>query len=232
MRSILTQGHAQNVRDFILNFNLDKPDKRIIDFTYGKGGLWEIEYDYKCEIVRCDAVPDKETMEKEKVNILKKDLLGDDYFDLGVFDAAVFDPPYLYGREGTDMNGKQKNGKNVVIPASQQGGRSWAAEGQLGRFMTNETEKTFEDRVAGCNRACLQCLKKDGLLFVKVQDTRNGVMISNQLKCILGLTNLAYYWCAPYVKSGGQTWKHLCETSHGFWLTFKMRADGKQVTLG
>jgi|GEM_PF-5412746 len=224
MRSVLTQGHAQNVRDFILNFGLDASDKKVLDFTYGKGGLWEIEYPYKCELIKCDAVP-------TEPNVHKKDLLVSDYSDLGPVDAAVYDPPYLYGREGTDQSGKQKNGKNEIIPAAQQGANSWAAEGQLGRFMTNESQEVFIERVKGVNRAALQCMKKDALLMVKVQDTRNGLLVPNQIMCVLNLTNFGYYWCAPYVKSGGQTWKHLCETSHGFWLFFKLLKDGKQKSL-
>ncbi len=225
MRSVLTQGHAQNVRDFILNCNLDREDTRIIDFTYGKGGLWEIDYPYKFKLVKCDAVPTAD-------DVIKKELGKDDYNDLGWCDAGFFDPPYLYGREGTDMNGKQENGKNVIVPASQQGQNSWAAEGQLGRFMTNENQQAFIDRVKALDKATLQCLKKGAFLFVKVQDTReNGFLISNQMMCIENLTNFGYIACMPYVKSGGQTWKHQWETSHGFWLVFKMLKDGRQNTL-
>lgn len=226
MRSILTQGHAQNVRDFILNFGLDSSDKTVLDFTYGKGGLWEIEYPYKCKLVKCDAVPPE-----DEPDVHKKDLTVDDYSEFAPIDAAFFDPPYLYGREGTDNNSKQKNGKNEIVPASQQGSKSWAADGHLGRYMTNESEQVFVERVKGVNRAALQCMKKGGLLFVKVQDTRDGLLIPNQIMTVLNLTNFGYYWCAPYVKSGGQTWKHLCETSHGFWLSFKLLKDGKQEAL-
>lgn len=225
MRSVLTQGHADNVRDFILNCKLDRADARLIDFTFGKGGLWETEYPYKCQLTKCDAVP-------TAADVIKKELGKDGYGDLGWFDGGFFDPPYLRGREGSDNSTKQENGKNKVIPASQQGENSWAAEGQLARFMSNESDQVFIDRVKALNNVALQCLKKGAYLFVKVQDTRqDGILISNQKLCIDHLTNFAYVWCAPYVKAGGQTWKHQFETSHGFWLTFRMLKDGRQTSL-
>lgn len=34
MRSVLTQDHPTNVRDLILNYGIDQPGKRVIDFTF------------------------------------------------------------------------------------------------------------------------------------------------------------------------------------------------------
>src|ERR1700722_13903203 len=65
-----------------------EPTARIIDFTYGKGGLWNFKHTY--DVVKCDKEPDE--------GDTKKDLCADDYTDLGMFQAGVFDPPYLIGR--------------------------------------------------------------------------------------------------------------------------------------
>src|ERR1051326_8801359 len=114
MRSVLTQGHAQNMRDFILNAKLNAPDKRIIDFTYGTGSMWKIDFPYQCKLVKTDAAPgiDKEGKTFDAPDVIRNDLTKDAYSDLGWFDAGVFDPPYLYGREGSDNSSRQKNGKN------------------------------------------------------------------------------------------------------------------------
>jgi hypothetical protein len=217
MRSVLTQDHPTNVRDLILNYGLDQPGKRVIDFTAGKDGFWETNYPYKCEIVKCDAVPQFDF-------IRKKDLTVDDYSDLGLFDAGFFDPPYLRGRQGTDYNNKQENGKNVVVPASLQGKRSWSAGGELERYMTNKDDQEFIDRVKGVDRACRQCFRPGALLFVKVQDTRkDGYLVANHVMVMENLTLPSFrpYALYVYLKSGGQTWKHHSETSHGFYIVMQ-----------
>ncbi len=220
MRSVLTQDHPTNVRDLMLNYGLDQPGKRVIDFTAGKDGFWEIDYPYKCEIVKCDAVPQFDF-------IKKKDLTKDDYSELGLFDAGFFDPPYLRGRQGTDYNNKQENGKNIVVPANLQGKRSWSAGGELERYMTNRDDQEFIDRVKGVDRACRQCFKPGALLFVKVQDTRDdGYLVLNHVMVIENLPSFRPYALYVYLKSGGQTWKHHSETSHGFYVVMKYVGSG------
>lgn len=230
MRSILTQDHPTNVRDLMIRYGLDKLSVRVADFTTGKNGFWETDWPYKCEIVKCDGDPEAELAQEHR--IIKKDLTTDDYSDLYPLDGGFFDPPYLRGRQATDQQSRQKKGKNVIVPAGQQGKNSWSAEGKLDRYVTNLTDQEFIDRVKGVDRACLQCFKPDGVLIVKVQDTRgDGFMVPNHFLIMQNLPSFRLHWIAVYLKAGGQIWKHPTETSHGYYMVFKLQKDGRQAKL-
>lgn len=216
MRSILNQSSADNLRDLILNYNLDRPEYRIIDFTYGKGGLWETDYPYKCQRIFCDAI-------SEDCNVLKKELGKDTYSDLRDIDAGIFDPPYKIGAESVDYTTKQKNGKNVVVSVSNQGKNSWSAEGNLARFTSNITEQNFVDRIKSLEIACKQCMHKDSLLFIKVMNTRfKKRLIDNKQHCIANLPSFVYHAEFIYQKALVPIWRHHNAIAHGYWLVMKM----------
>lgn len=114
------------------------------------------------------------------------------------------------------------------MPANLQGKKSWSAEGELERFMSNKDDQEFIDRVKGLERACRQCFKPGALLFVKVQDTRDdGYLVLNHVMVIENLLpSFRPYALFVYLKSGGQTWKHHSETSHGFYVVMKYVGSG------
>jgi hypothetical protein len=68
MRTILFQDHAQNLRDLLINYGLDAPEKRVIDFTYAWGSMWKTDYPYRLKLTKCDALP-------TAPDVVKKDLL-------------------------------------------------------------------------------------------------------------------------------------------------------------
>jgi hypothetical protein len=232
MRTIIAQGHSQNLRDLVLNYGLDAEGIKIIDFTFGTGSMWKTDYPYRFKLTKTDAVP-------TAADVVEKDLLQSDYSDLGMHDAGVFDPPYLYGHSAFDYSDdkrkqieNQNNNSSLFIPTLYQGKKSWGRSGHLARFTGNKDEREFIDRVKGLNRASLQCLKKDGLLFVKVMDTMNdGYQIANHIHCVQNLTNFKLYATFVYLAGGAKTWKSHAETSHGFWIVMKLKTDAKQKVL-
>lgn len=224
------------MRDFILNYDLNHG--RIIDFTYGKGGLWKAniwpngkkasfwEKYGRFELIRCDAEPDKETMEKDKITIIKKDLLTDDYSEFYPCDCAVFDPPYIYGHQVFDHSNKKKTSP---MSMQKQGPRSWATDS---RFSENRNPTVFVERVKALNRIALQCLRPGALLFVKVMDVRfNGKLILNHDLVEDNLTNFECYAMNVYLAGGAKTWTNHAEGSHGYWMVFKLIKDANQQTL-
>lgn len=206
MRTVLTQDHATNLRDLILNYGLDKEGYRAIDFTYGKGGLWKTDYPYKFKLTKTDGVPFNE-------EVIKKDIATDDYSDLGLHDFGLFDPPYLYGHQVFNYQNPtsmQKQGKN-----------SW---GNDPRFSENKNPEQFIDRVKALNRASSQCLMQGAFLFVKVMDVRfKGRLIMNHDLIEDNLTDFECYALNVYLSGGAHTWKHHSETSHGYWMVFKKK---------
>lgn len=219
MRTLLTQGHAQNLRDLILNYKLDKEGNRIIDFSYGKGGYWNIDYAYRCERVFTDNKPTAE-------NVIQKNIVSDSYADLGLFDACIFDPPYLYGRQSFDYTARQKKGQNVVIPTALQGKNSWGSHG-LDTFVSNKNPEEFTARAMAFSERAAEVLKSNGLAFVKVMDTRfkkelidNHGIVIQAMKPKFKLDAIC-----PYVKSGAMTWDNHTTplVAHGYWLIFYKR---------
>lgn len=209
MRTLLTQDHPTIVRDFILNYKLDRPDSRIIDFTAGKKGFWKTDYKYQLEVVCCDAEP-----LPDYPDIIKKNLLTDDYADLGMFDAGVFDPPYI-------IKANKRKVFNYESPTSmqKQGKNSWGTNPQ---FTENKTSQVFIERVQGLNRAALQCIKPGGFLFVKVMDVRDkGWLVPNHLYVCQNLSGFKYYATFIYYAGGAKTWKGHAESAHGYWLVFR-----------
>lgn len=234
MRTLLTQDHGTILRDFILNYDLDREGVRIIDFTFGKGGLWKATvygadgpkpYPYKLTVTKTDAVPSVE-------GVIKKSLYDDDYSDLGIHEAGVFDPPYLYGHQAFDypISGQKQTGTfDKIISAQKQGKNSWATQD---RFTQNKNEQSFIERVQALNRSAPQCMKKGALLFVKIMDPRhNTKLILNHVHIINHLTNFECYSIAPYFAGGAKTWKNHAELAHGYWMVFRMKTDIKQTTL-
>jgi len=234
LRTILGQDHATIMRDLILNYDVNAG--RIIDFTYGKGGLWKANIWPDCkkasfwqkygkfELIRCDAEPDTETMQKENINIIKKDLLVDNYSEFAPCDAGVFDPPYIYGHQVFDHSNKK-------IPTSmqKQGPRSWATDN---KFSENKNPTVFVERVKALNSAAVQCLKVGSLLFVKVMDVRfNGKLILNHDLVEDNLTNFQCLALNVYLAGGAKTWTNHAEGSHGFWQVFRLIKDSKQQPL-
>lgn len=93
--------------------------------------------------------------------------------------------------------------------------------------MSNKDDQEFIDRVKGVDRACRQCFRPGALLFMKVQDTRNdGYLVLNHVMVIENLPSFRPYALYVYLKSGGQTWKHHSETSHGFYVVMQYAGDG------
>jgi hypothetical protein len=195
----------------LLEYELDKEGNRIIDFSYGKGGYWNIDYQYRAAITKTDSTPINE-------QVIKKDLFVDNYSDLGLHDAGIFDPPYIYGHQVFNYQtptSMQKQGKN-----------SW---GNDPRFSENKNPEQFRDRVIAVNKAALQCIKPGGLLFVKVMDTRfKGKLILNHDIIQDNLMAFECYAIYIYLAGGAHTWKHHAENSHGYWMVFKMT---NQTTL-
>lgn len=233
MRSVLCQGHSQNLRDLLLNYGLDRPDCRIVDFTFGTGSMWKTDYAYKFELTRTDAVPTRE-------DVIKKDLLSSDYSDLGMHDAAIFDPPYLYGHSAFDysMNNRKdieakNNNSQLIVSAQLQGKNSWGQTGDLKRFTGNKDEREFIDRVKGVNRAALTKIKLSFFMHCsRSWNTMNGgYQMPNHIHCIQNLTNFKLYATFPYLAGGAKTWKSHCETSHGFWIVLKLQKDKDQTAL-
>lgn len=205
MRTILTQDHATNLRDLILNYGLDSEDARIIDFSYGRGSYWRTDYQYRCKVTKTDAVPNSE-------DVIKKNLFDDDYSDLGEFAAGIFDPPYLYGHPAFDYGLNKDKGVKA---------ESWAVEP---RFTQNKNEQDFINRVIALNRVAKQCIRKEGLLFVKVMDTRHKTkLVLNHCHIINNLPDFECWAMNVYVAGGAKTWKSHSETSHGYWMVFKRK---------
>lgn len=206
MRTLLTQGHAQNLRDLILNFDLDREGNRIIDFSYGKGGYWKVPYPYRFQLVKTDAVP-------TAGDVVQKNVLADDYSDLGQFEAGVFDPPYKYGHQVFNYQSPtsmQKQGKN-----------SW---GNDERFSQNKNPQEFIERVKALDKVAGTVIKKCGILFAKVMDVRhNGKLIPNHILIVENLTNFELYATYIYLAAGAHTWVHPAENAHGYWLVFKRK---------
>jgi len=214
----LTQDHATNLRDLILNYDLDEEDNKIIDFTYGKGGLWKTDYEYEFALTACDAAPLE--YNETQYAVTKKNLLTDDYSDLGLFDAGVFDPPYKYSTEVFNYEkpvSMQKQGKN-----------SW---GNNPQFATNKNLAVFIDRLDALNRVALQCMKKESLLFVKMMDVRDGKLILNHVHVLKHLTNFECHAMFVYLAAGAHTWKHHAENSYGYWMVMRMTKEPKRNQL-
>lgn len=239
MRTVVSGDHATILRDFILNYDLNSG--RIIDFTYGKGGLWKAkiwpngkqasfwEKYGKFELTRCDAEPDAEAMEKDKITIIKKDLLTDDYTDLGMHDCGVFDPPYLYGHKVFDYDDDKPGDYATPISMQKQGKRSWGTDS---KFSENKNPSVFIERAKALNRVAPQCLKPGAYLFVKVMDVRfKTKLIKNHDLVEDCLTNFECYGLFVYPAGGAKTWTNHAEGSHGFWLCFKLITDSKQAQL-
>jgi hypothetical protein len=224
LRNFFTQSHSTIVRDLILNEDLDREDVKMIDFTWGTGSMWKTDWKYKFQGIRCDAKPTED-------RVIKKDLLTDDYSEFFPCDAGWYDPPYLIGRhkQAFDHNSKvEGNGTLSVIPASLQGPRSWAHEGQIDRFTGNLNEQEFIDRVKGLNRAAAQCIKPEGLLFVKVMDTRkNEFLFPAHIICYQELTNFRLYANCGYISIGSRTWRTKYEGSFGYWMVYRRRKERK-----
>lgn len=207
MRNFLTQDHATNLRDLLLNYKLDYEGSKVIDFTFGKGGLWKTDYKYKLTITKCDAKPIKE-------NCLQKNLLSDDYSELGLHQAGVLDLPYKYGKETEVFNHEkpesmQKQGKN-----------SW---GKNPQFATNLKLQDFLDRVRALNKIAGTCLEKNALLFVKIMDIRYKTKLVINHKIMID--ELANFECIAnfvYLAAGAHTWKHEAENMYGFWQVFRL----------
>ena len=206
MRTILTQDHATILRDLILTYELDKEGNRLIDFTYGKGGLWKTDYPYRLSVTKTDGTPTAE-------DVIKKDIMTDSYADLGFHDAALFDPPYIYGHQVFNYQSPtsmQKQGKN-----------SW---GNDTRFSENKNPQQFIDRVKAVNIAANEVLKSDAWMFVKVMDVRfKGKLVMNHDLIEDNLTNFECYAIYVYYAGGAHTWRHKAETSHGYWMVFKRK---------
>lgn len=217
MRTLLTQDHATNLRDLLLNYELDKVENKVIDFTYGKGSMWKTDYQYKFTLTKCDAVP---------INgEYKRNIIDDDYGDLGLHDAGVFDPPYLYGHQVFDYSLSQKK----PLSMQKMGANSWAFDP---RFSKNKNETVFIERVKALNVKALQCLKNDSLLFVKVMDPRHNTgLVLNHLFMVEHLTNFVCHAIFIYYAGGAKTWRNHAELSHGYWMVFKLVKDAKQSQL-
>jgi hypothetical protein len=137
---------------------------RVIDFTFGTGGLW-----WKVKespllaplypITACDAAPNSKL--KDAVGILQRDLLKDDYSELGQHDIGVFDPPYLIGRNAFDIPNGLKKPKGAVGTTALQGPRSWSQD-ELSKYTANPTVADFNRRVEALNRVGPQSIKRGG----------------------------------------------------------------------
>lgn len=218
MRTLLVQDHATNMRDLLFNYHVFY--NPIIDFTFGKGGLYEFEGSEKLNLTKCDANPTAD-------NVLKRDLLKDDYSNLGPFNVGVADFPYLYDRESYDLRTEIKKGKNVVIDASKQGKNAWAHEGQLDRFTANfdengkPSEQVFIDRVKALNEKAKQCILPSGYLFVKVMDCRHkGRLVTNHVHFINYLSDWVCHAIFVYFGGTPKTWKHHAQNVIGYWEIF------------
>lgn len=228
MRNLLSNGQSTIVRDLILLEDLDRPDVKMIDFTFGTGSMWKTNWPYKCKIIKCDAKP-----QEGIPDIAKMDLLTDNYTIFEGCDAGWFDPPYLIGRQKQAFDHTSKvegDGSLSIIPASLQGKNSWAHGGQIDRFTGNLNEQEFIDRVAGLNRAAAQCIKPEGFLFVKVMDTRvKGFLFPAHIICYQMLTNFQLYANCAYIAVGSRTWVTKYEGSYGYWMIYKRKKEKKKI---
>ena len=223
--SVFLQPQAEILADLLQAYY--PKGAKVIDFTYGTGGLW-----WKVKespllaplypITACDAAPNKKLAGVG--NIHKKDLLRDDYSDLGLHDVGVFDPPYLIGRGSFDV----PNAKKGVVPTALQGPRSWSQD-ELGKYTTNRTVTDFNQRVEGLRQRAPQAIKRGGLLLVKVMDVRNnGSLVPHHVSCINILSkSFDYIDTGIYIRQGATTWKPKegLQGLHGYWLVFRLRKE-------
>ena len=175
-----------------------KPESKIIDYTYGKGGLWNFKHTY--DLVKCDKEP--------KDGVLKKDLVVDEYDELGSFDVGLFDPPYLIGRYNCFDYSKHN--------LSQEFQRE---EGFKERHVMNQSVQSFNERVEWLNKKA-NC----NLLFVKVMDVRNkGKIVPHHINICNLMTNFEIIDIGIYVRQGATTWrvKNGLQNLHGYWLIFR-----------
>lgn len=184
---------------------------KALDFTFGTGALWQEVEDV--EITKCDSQPLDE-------NVHKKDIFNDDY-DFGLHDFALFDPPYLIGRQGFDYSAKLQDGK--LVPMQYQGKRSWGTKG-VAKYTANPTVEHFNNRVVHINNKAPNVLKPNGILFVKVMNTRyKKHYVAHNHDIVNLMTNFELVAEVPYIRAGATTWKQKFQNLHGVWLVFRLK---------
>lgn len=223
MYTILSQGHADNLKALIENYDLDRPEVNFIDFTYGKGSLWKRKK-YNLKLIKADAdpIPAEDDKDTPAGPIIKLDLTVDDYSGLPLCQGGTFDPPYLFGHQAHDEQqptSMQKQGKN-----------SWSSNP---KFAENKNVDEFINRVKGLNRAAQQCMEPGSLLFVKVMDPRDGKggLALNHMHVINNLSAFECYAIFVYLAGGAKTWTNHATLSHGYWMVMRKLQAGRQTTL-
>lgn len=205
---------------------------KIIDFTYGTGGLWwkimENPYYKKLyKITACDKEPSPKLKDLDNINVL--DICKDDYSKLGLHDVGAFDPPYLLGRTSFEYSSKlNKHNHTQIIPTQYQGKRSWSNT-KLGKYVSNQSLSQFNERVEYLKVKACQVIKPGGLLFVKVMDPRykkkliaHHINITNILRDRFELMDHQIY-----IRQGATTWKSKTnlQNLHGHILIYKRNVN-------
>src|SRR5262249_31133851 len=128
---------------------------KIIDFTYGRGGLWAETDPDAYPVVRCDRVADN-----READVVIKNILTDDYPDLGHFHGGLYDPLYLIGRMSLDY---RLSKKKHTLSRDFQGERGFTE-----RHVCNQSIEVFNERIVALNDKAASVIDDGGLLFVKV----------------------------------------------------------------
>ncbi len=228
MFDVLHERSAEIIADLL---QLYRPSgAKIIDFTFGTGALWwkifeTPELCKKYRVTACDAVPfdSKEAQAPRGFRVTKRNLLEDDYGDLGKHDVGLVDFPYRIGKPSST---KANEGRPVAIQLM--GPRSWAAsKGDTSRFMYNESEESFNERVDALNRKAPSCLKPRALLINKIMNVGDGKgrLVPHAYNCWRLFTNFELIEDPIYVRhdTGPYRRRGQLERIHGHFQIFRLK---------
>jgi len=206
MLSVLFSEQFDNFRH-ILEFYLG-PEAIILDTTYGHGKLWQNVNRTKTTsnmwiIISNDV--DSKSPAKYHYPIEDLHLIAKIH---GLFDAVIYDPPYKYDVE------------SYVFFQDPKKDADW---------QPNKTKWSVLDQVQCAKKLNLsapQLLKEDGLLIVKIMDTRfKRELILNHKIIMDMLTNFELIDLLIYVRLGVGVFKNanVAQVAHGYYLVFKKK---------
>lgn len=198
-------GEQYDVFRQILEFY--KPHgSKILDLTYGKGTLWKSASkisaweDYDVTTVDID----KTTKAQYHCDFAE---LPPEISEVKR-DILVYDPPYKYESPRFILQNRKAEG--------------WKDKPQKTLYSLDIQKANIEK----LNNIALNLLKDDGILIVKIMDTRyKGKLIPAHCMFINGLTNFEIKDILIYIKLGVGIFvnKKSAQTAHGFFLIFKKK---------